>query len=70
MTNKNQEVVKNVLLTHSCLTTKQISYWAKRLFDYDISAASAAGSLRAMAKQGIAGCSNCGAGGNHWWIVE
>lgn len=48
----NREAVVGVLKIHSCLTSNEISFFAKRMFNFDISAGSAAAAMRQIIGMG------------------
>ena len=66
----NQDVVMNVLNETGCLTSAEISAYAKRHFGVDITPSAAGGALRALADKNKIASSNCGNGATVYWAIR
>lgn len=66
----NQEVVLKVLEKTGCLTSNQISCFAKRNFGVTISPSAVGGALRALALKNKVASSNCGNGATVYWVIR
>lgn len=62
-----KELVIQALTEYSCVTTKQLSNYIKRMYNQAISPASIGGILRTFEREGKVGKSNCGIG-THYWV--
>lgn len=65
---EKREMVIKVLKTCGTSTAKQISAFAKRKFDYDITPASVSGSLRWLVSRGLAGSSKDENNQTRYWL--
>lgn len=66
---EKKELVKAVLAKHSCLNAKEISAFARRLFNEEITPSSASGVCRAMYDKGLVGKSSA-TGKTVYWLTE
>lgn len=64
------KMVYETLKQYSCVNSKVLSGWIKRIYNEDISPASVSGSLRKYVAQGKVGKSNCGNGSTVYWVIE
>lgn len=61
-------IVVKVLKARGCMTSKEISAYAKRVFNESISPQSVSGKLRSLYNQGKVGSSdNCNGEKVYWW---
>lgn len=65
---EKREMVIKVLRACGTSTAKQISAFAKRKFDYDITPASVSGSLRWLVSRGLAGSSKDENNQTRYWL--
>lgn len=65
---EKREMVIKVLSACGTSTAKQISAFAKRKFDYDITPASVSGSLRWLVSRGLAGSSKDENNQTRYWL--
>lgn len=65
---EKREMVIKVLKESGTLTSKQISAFAKRKFNYDITPQSASSVMRALIAQGLAGSSKDERNQTRYWL--
>lgn len=66
----NKEAVIAALKESSCQTSKQITAYCMRKFNYEITPSAVGGALRSLIREGKAASSNCGNGTTVYWICE
>lgn len=64
-----KELIFQALSEYSCVTTKELSNYIKRIYKESITPASIAGTLRCFEKEGKVAKSNCGVG-THYWVTD
>lgn len=65
---EKKEMVIKILKESGTLTAKQISAFAKRKYDFDITPQGASGVMRDLIGQGLAASSKDGSNQTHYWI--
>lgn len=64
-----QELIYKALSEYTCVTTKQLSMYIKRIYKEEISPLSIAAALKKFELEGKVAKSNCGVG-THYWVVK
>lgn len=64
------ELITGVLKNHSCLTAREISFFARKEFQEDITPNSVSGQLRTLVAQGKAANSKNINGQTVYWLME
>lgn len=70
MLTEKQQTIINILKVSGCITVKDISNLAIRRHNAQISAASAAGTLRPWIARGLAANADNGMGGKVYWLTD
>ena len=65
---EKKEMVIKILKESGTLTAKQISAFAKRKYDFDITPQSASGVMRGLISQGLAAKSKDGSNQTRYWL--
>lgn len=65
---EKKEMVIKILKESGTLTAKQISAFAKRKYDFDITPQSASGVMRGLIGQGLAAKSKDGSNQTRYWL--
>lgn len=66
----NKEAILAIMIKYGAQDARHIAMDAKRVLGVDLSPAQVSGILRPMVARGQVGCSNCGAGGTHYWLIK
>ena len=65
---EKKEMVIKILKESGTLTAKQISAFAKRKYDFDITPQGASGVMRGLISQGLAASSKDGSNQTRYWL--
>lgn len=65
---EKKEMVIKILKESGTLTAKQISAFAKRKYDFDITSQSVSGVMRGLIGQGLAASSKDGSNQTRYWL--
>lgn len=63
-------IVLNTLNKYSCVSSKQLTGWIKKMYNVDMTAAAVGGTLRSLMAKGKVGSSNCGNGSTVYWVIK
>ena len=68
--NTKKETICKVLKAHPCITAREISFFAKRMFNFDITPSSAGSQTKLLVAQRKVASSPNTQGTNVYWLIE